>query len=107
MNNSFRIYSDDLKNQNCKNKNTSAKDLKNRQKYRIVQVKNILLKLEKGFNKLKDRKLRDKEIKIRNKIGKLFFNPINESIDEIEMIKKRPFPRDTWYKRMINIFLRQ
>ena len=107
MNNFFRIYSNDLKNQKRKNKNTSAKDLNKKKKYRIVQVKNILLKLEKGFNKLKDRKLRDKEIKIRNKIGKLFFNPTNESIDEMEMIKKRPFPRDTWYKQMINIFLRQ
>ena len=107
MNNFFRIYSNDLKNQSCKNKNTSAKDFNHKQKYRIGKVKNILLKLEKGFNKLKDRKLRDKEIKIRNKIGKLFFNPINESIDEIEIIKKRPFSRDTWYKRMIDIFLRQ
>ena len=54
-----------LGNQNYKNKNTETKYLNNIRKSRTLKVKNSLLELKKDFKELRDRELRDIEIKIR------------------------------------------
>ena len=46
------------------------------QKNRFLKVKNILLELEKHFTGLKDRKLKDREVKIKREIEELIFKPI-------------------------------
>ena len=57
-----------LRYQNYKNENTETRHLNNIQKKnRILKVKNSLLGLEKDL-----KKLRDREIKIRRVIEKLF-----------------------------------
>ena len=54
-----------LGHQNDKNKNTETKYLNNIRKSRTLKVKNSLLELKKDFKELRDRELRDIEIKIR------------------------------------------
>ena len=54
-----------LGHQNDKNKNTETKHLNNIRKSRTLKVKNSLLELKKDFKELRDRELRDIEIKIR------------------------------------------
>ena len=54
-----------LGHQNYKNKNTETKYLNNIRKSRTLKVKNSLLELKKDFKELRDRELRDIEIKIR------------------------------------------
>ena len=58
------------------------------------------LKLEKGLNELKGKKLRDKEIIIKKEIEELFVKPISVStydmdkFEESEMTKKRSFAKN-------------
>ena len=65
-------------------------------KTRFLKLKNRLLKLEKDFIELKERELKEIKVKIKRKIGKLFFELITVSIDDIdkfeqiELKKKRP-----------------
>ena len=65
-------------------------------KTRFLKLKNRLLKLEKDFIELKERELKEIEVKIKRKIEKLFFELITISIDDIdkfeqiELKKKRP-----------------
>ena len=54
-----------LGHQNYKNENTETKYLNNIRKSRTLKVKNSLLELKKDFKELRDRELRDIEIKIR------------------------------------------
>ena len=53
-----------MENLNYKNKNMERKYLKNMQKNQFLKVKNSLLELEKDFIELKDRELKDKEVKL-------------------------------------------
>ena len=46
------------------------------QKNWFLKVKNILLELEKHFTGLKDRKLKDREVKIKREKEELIFKPI-------------------------------
>ena len=65
-------------------------------KPRLLKLKNRLLELEKDFIKLKERELKERKVKIKREIEKLFFELITVSIDdmdkfeEIELKKKRP-----------------
>ena len=78
--------------------------INNTRKIRIVKIKNNLLELEKSFEELKDKELRDREVKFRKKIEDLFFKPINTSMNDLnkfeekEMAKKKPLAKSTWYK---------
>ena len=54
-----------LGHQIYKNENTETKYLNNIRKSRTLKVKNSLLELKKDFKELRDRELRDIEIKIR------------------------------------------
>ena len=48
----------------------------------VSKVTSGLLELEKGFMELKDRKLKDREQKIKREIEELFFKPIMVSKDD-------------------------
>ena len=47
----------------------------------FLNVKNSLLELEKDFIKLKDKELKDREVKIKREIEEVFFKLIVVSID--------------------------
>ena len=76
-------------------------------KNQFLKVKNSLLELEQYFIELKDRELKDREVKIEREIEELFFKPIIVSIDymdkfgEKEMKKIRAI-KNTWYNSLIN-----
>ena len=58
---------------------------------------------------MKDRELKDREVKIKRELEELFLKPINESIDDMdkfeqkEMKKIKPV-KNTWYDWLINYF---
>ena len=54
-----------MENLNYKNKNVERKYLKNMRKKQFLWVKNSLLELEKHSIELKDRELKDGEVKIK------------------------------------------
>ena len=56
-----------MENPNYKNKNIETKYLNNMQKNQFLKAKNSLLELEEGFRVLKDRELKDREVKIKKK----------------------------------------
>ena len=95
------------KHSNYKNKNTETKYLNNMHRTRFLKVKKSLSELKKDFVELRDRELKDIEVKIKREIEELFFKPIIMSIDDMgkfeqnEMKKKRPI-RNTWYNWLIN-----
>ena len=49
---------------------------------------NSILKLEKDFKELKDIKLKDREVKIKRAIEKLFFESIIVSVNDMDRFKK-------------------
>ena len=49
----------------------------------------VLLELEKDFIDLKDRELKDKEIKIKREIEELFFKLIFFPIEDMDWFEKR------------------
>ena len=53
-----------MENPNYKSENIERKFLKIIQKNQFLKVKNSLLELEKDFIELKDRELKDREVKI-------------------------------------------
>ena len=57
-----------MKNPNYKNKNIEEKYLNNMQKNQFLNVKNSLLELEKDFIELKDRVLKNTDVKIKGEI---------------------------------------
>ena len=77
------------------------------QKKQFLKVKNNLLELEKDFIDLKDIELKDKEIKIKKEIEKLFFKPTFVSMEDMdwfedEEMKKISPNKNTWYDWLIN-----
>ena len=59
------------------------------QNNQLLKVKNTLLELEKYFVELKDIELKDREVKIKRDIEKLFLKPIIISIDDMDRFKKK------------------
>ena len=55
----------------------------------FLKVKNSLLELEKDFAELKDSELKDREVKIKTEMEKLFFKPIIMSIDDMDTFEKK------------------
>ena len=98
-----------MENSNNKNENIKTKYLRNIQKNLILKVKNGLVELEQDFIELKNRELRDREVKIKRELEKLYFKPIIVSIDAMDKfeqnkMKKIRSIKNTWYDRLI-IFL--
>ena len=100
-----------MENLNYKNKNIERKYLYNMQKNQLLKVKNSPLELEKDFIELKDKKLKDRKVKIKREIKELFFKPIIVSTDDMdnfeqkEMKKIRPI-KITWYDWLVNYICR-
>ena len=90
-----------MKNSNYNRENIETKYSNNMRKNWFLKVKNSLLKLEKDFIELKDRELKEREVKTKREIEELFFKPLSVSEDDMdkfeqkEMKKKRPV-KDTW-----------
>ena len=55
----------------------------------FLNVKNSLLELEKDFIKLKDKELKDREVKIKREIEELFFKLIVVSIDDMNNFEEK------------------
>ena len=68
----------------------------------FLKVGNSLFGLEKDFIRLKDREIKDRDLRIKREIEKLFFKPMVVSIDDLdkfeqkELKKIRPI-KNTWY----------
>ena len=77
-----------MENPSYKNQNIETKYLKNMQKNQFLKVNNSLLELDKDFIELKDRKSKDREVKIKREIEELFFKPIIVSIDDMDNLNK-------------------
>ena len=97
-----------LRHQSYRTEHTEMNYLYNTRKNSIIKIKKNVLELERDFEELKDRELRDREIKLRKEIEELFFKSINVSIDDMnkfeenEETKKRPFAKSTWYVWLIS-----
>ena len=78
-----------MENPNYESENTDRIYLKIMQKNQLLKVKNSLLELEKYFVELKDIELKDREVKIKRGIEKLFLKPIIVSIDDMDRFKKK------------------
>ena len=78
-----------MENPNYESENTERIYLKILQKNQLLKVKNSLLELEKYFVELKDIELKDREVKIKRGIEKLFLKPIIVSIDDMDRFKKK------------------
>ena len=59
------------------------------QRKQFLKMKNNLLEKEKEFFKLKDRKLKNKEVKIKREIEELLFRPILMFIDDIDKVEQK------------------
>ena len=71
------------------------------------KVKHSILELEKDFIELKDKNLKEREVKIKRKIEELFYKPIIVSIDDIDKIEQKEIKKirpikETWYIWLIN-----
>ena len=58
-------------------------------KNQFLKVKNSLLELNIFFFELKDRKLKNREVKIKWKIQELFLKPIIVSADEMDKYERK------------------
>ena len=89
-----------MENSSHKNKYIDRKYLNNMQK-------NSLLELEKYLMELKDRSLKDREVKIKREIGELFFKPTIVPIDGMDKFEQKEMKKIrsikcTWYDWLIN-----
>ena len=78
-----------MENQIYKNENSKRKLLKIMRKNQFLMVKNRFLELEKDFTELKDRELKDIEVKIKREIEELFFKLIIVSVDDMDRFEKK------------------
>ena len=78
-----------MENPNYESENTERIYLKIMQKNQLLKAKNSLWELEKYFVELKDIELKDREVKIKRGIEKLFLKPIIVSIDDMDRFKKK------------------
>ena len=58
-------------------------------KNQFLKVKNSLLVLEKDFIELNNRELKDRKVKIKREIEKLFLNPILVFMDGMDKFKQK------------------
>ena len=73
-----------MKNSNYNRENIETKYSSNMRKKWFLKVKNSLLKLEKDFIELKDRELKDGEVKTKREIEEIFFKPLSVSEDDMD-----------------------
>ena len=78
-----------MENLKYKNENIERKYLKNIRINQFLKIKNSLLELENDFIELKDRELRDREVKIKREIEELFLKPIIVSLDDMDKFEQK------------------
>ena len=78
-----------MENLNYKNENIETRYLNNMRKSQFWKVKNSRLELEKDFIELKDRELKQRELKIKREIEELFFKQIIVSVDDMDKCKEK------------------
>ena len=84
-----------MENPNYKNQNIERKFLKfTNFLNQFLKVKNSILELEKDFIELKDRDLKDREVKIERKIEEIFFKSVTVSIDDMDRFEKKEIKKD-------------
>ena len=76
-------------NPNYKNENIEGKYLNNIEKKQFLKVKNSILVWEKDFTGLKDRELKDREVKIKREIEELFWKLIIVSFDDLDKFEQK------------------
>ena len=76
-------------NSNYKDENFERKCINIMRKNQFLKVKNSLLELKIFFFELKDRKLKNREVKIKWKIQELFLKPIIVSADEMDKYERK------------------
>ena len=59
------------------------------QKNQFLKVKFSLLELEKDFIELKDRNVKDREVRIKREIEELFLKPIIVSMDDMDKFEQK------------------
>ena len=96
-----------MENLNYKNENIEKKYLSKMQKNQFLKAKNGVLELGKHFIELKDSELKDREVKIKREIEKLFFKPIIVSLDDMDTFKRKEIKKirpikSTWYDWLIS-----
>ena len=78
-----------MENVKYKNENIERKYLKNIRINQFLKIKNSLLELENDFIELKDRELKDREVKIKREIEELFLKPIIVSLDDMDKFEQK------------------
>ena len=78
-----------MENLKYKNENIERKYLKNIRINQFLKIKNSLLELENDFIELKDRELKDREVKIKREIEELFLKPIIVSLDDMDKFEQK------------------
>ena len=76
-----------MENPSYKNENIEKEYLNNVPKSQILKVKNSLLELQKDLTDLKEKELKDREVKIKRELEELFLKPIivsNGDMDKFE-----------------------
>ena len=77
-----------MENQTIRMEVLGEKYLKNLQNSQFLKVKNNFLKLEKDVIELNGIELKDREIKIKREIEKLFLEPVIISIGDMNKFEK-------------------
>ena len=78
-----------MENLKYKNENIERKYLKNIRINQFLKIKNSLLELENDFIELKDRELKDREVKIKREIEELYLKPITVSLDDMDKFEQK------------------
>ena len=77
-----------MENQTIRMKVLGEKYLKNMQNSQLLKVKNNFLRLEKDVIELNGIELKDREIKIKREIEKVFLEPVIVSIGDMNKFEK-------------------
>ena len=70
------------------------KYLSNMRKNKLLRVKNRLFKLKKYFIEIKDSKLTDRQVILKQEIAESFFKPITETIGDIDKFEQKELEKE-------------
>ena len=90
-----------MENSNYKGENIERKYLSNMRKNQLLKVENNILELQKDFIELKDRELKNREVKIKTEKEELFLKPIIVSIDDMDKFDEKKTKRVAGFKDKI------
>lgn len=70
------------------------KYLSNMRKNKLLRVKNRLFKLKIYFIEIKDSKLTDRQVILKQEIAESFFKPITETIGDIDKFEQKELEKE-------------